>query len=125
MTHGPGIGGWSTVVGIYPNGQVAVPFGSYNGQNSGIPIDGLGTTEFRSYADVLFGFSGTEIQAKTTQGWLTPETLDGLKEFCVKVANAFLTAKAEIESDVEEHEARIRQVLLKAESTNEREREQD
>jgi hypothetical protein len=84
---------------------VAVPFGSYNGQNSGIPIDALGTTEFRSHADELFSFSGTEIQAKTAQGWLSPESLDSLKEFCTKVADAYVGAKAEMDSHSEEYEA--------------------
>jgi hypothetical protein len=26
--RGPGVGGWRTVIGIYPDGRVAVPFGS-------------------------------------------------------------------------------------------------
>jgi hypothetical protein len=103
--HGPGVGGWSTVIGIYPNGQVAVPFGSYKGQNSGIPVDALATTEFRSNADELFGFNGAEVQAKTVQGWFTPEKLDGLKVFCNKVADAYLEAKAEMDSYSEEWEA--------------------
>jgi hypothetical protein len=55
---------------------------------------------------MLFGFNGTEIQARAVQGWFTPETLDGLKEFCNKVADAYLEAKAEMDSYSEGYEAR-------------------
>ena len=105
MTRGPGVGGWSSVIGIYPNGQVAVPFGSYNGQNSGLPISALGTAEFRSKADGLFGFDGTEIQAKTSPGWFTLDRLEGLKEFCKFVADAYLEEKAEMDAYADEYEA--------------------
>jgi hypothetical protein len=105
MTRGPGVGGWSSVIGIYPNGQVAVPFGSYNGQNSGLPISALGTVEFRSRADEFFGFDGTEIQAKTSPGWLTLDRLEGLKDFCTLIAEAYLEEKAVMDAATEEYEA--------------------
>jgi hypothetical protein len=95
MTVGPGKAGYHTVIGVYPNGQVAVPFGSYNGLNSGIAIDALGSPTFRAQANAFFGFKGTEVQARTAPGWLTANNLDALKLFCMKVANAYLAAKDE------------------------------
>lgn len=89
---GPSRAGIRTVVAIYPNGRVMVPFSSYGGQNSGIPIEALTTGTFRSSADVLFGFSGTERLARTKPGWLTRSTVDGLLNFCNKVADAYAEA---------------------------------
>ena len=75
---GPSKSGVRTVVAIYSDGRVLVPFSSYAGQNSGIPIEALTTHEFRAAADQLFGFSGSERQARTAPGWLIPGREDGL-----------------------------------------------
>jgi hypothetical protein len=101
-SRGPGINGWRTVIGFYPNGQVAVPFGAYEGLSGGIAIEALVANEFRSYADALFGFNGTEVQAKTVPGWLTLEKLQDLKKFCTRVAGAFLEARVEYGSSSSE-----------------------
>jgi hypothetical protein len=90
---GPGKSGWHTVVAIYPDGRVLVPFSSYAGGNSGIPIEPLTTDAFRSHADVLFGFTGNEKQARTQAGWLTPATSQSLLDFCIQVADAYSAAK--------------------------------
>lgn len=95
--RGPSTGGVRTVVAIFNDGQIMVPFGSYAGQNSGIPIEPLTTTEFRASADRLFGFNGTEKLAKTQSGWLTVDRVEILLDFCVRVAESYsaaLTSKA-------------------------------
>jgi hypothetical protein len=86
---GPSKSGVRTVVAVYSDGRVLVPFGSYAGQNSGIPIEPLTTPGFRSTADALFGFSGVETMAHTAEGWVTPEKVDALLQFCLNVAGAY------------------------------------
>jgi hypothetical protein len=71
---------------------VLVPFGSYGGQNSGIPIPSLITESFRNQADQLFGFNGDEKQARTSSGWLVPDRSSTLIEFAQKVATAYSEA---------------------------------
>ncbi len=89
---GPSKNGYRTVVAVYTDGRVLVPFSSYAGQNSGIPIEPLVTDEFRSDADELFSFSGSERQARTTSGWLTEATAQPLLAFSRKVATAYSQA---------------------------------
>jgi hypothetical protein len=89
---GPSKKGFRIVVALYPDGSVLVPFGSYNGLNSGIPIEPLVDETFRSTADDLFGFRGSENQAQTAGGWLTPEKADDLLKFCHQVAAAYAVA---------------------------------
>lgn len=89
---GPSRNGYRTVVAVYDDGRVLVPFGSYAGQNSGIPIPALTTREFREQADRLFGFSGSESQARTVTGWLGGSTADQLLQFCREVAAAYTSA---------------------------------
>lgn len=86
---GPSKSGVRTVVAIYSDGRVMVPFGSYAGQNSGIPVQPLTTSDFRANADVLFGFSGTETMARTTEPWLTQDRVEPLLQFCFTVATAY------------------------------------
>ena len=114
MTQGPAVGGWSTVIGVYPNGRVAVPFGAYNGQHSGFPIGELGTPEFRAYADEFFGFDGSEIQARTVPDWLELIKLPGLKEFCEKVADAYLKAKVEYATYAKDHDDYLKETSTEA-----------
>lgn len=90
--RGPSSNGYRTVVALYGDGKVMVPFGSYAGQNSGIPIDSLTTTEFSSGADSLFGFNGSERQARTLPGWVTPVTAPQLLQFCLQIAKAYAVA---------------------------------
>lgn len=90
--EGPSKNGYRTVVALYPHGGVMVPFGSYAGQNSGIPIEALTASEFRARADTLFGFTGSELQARTASGWLTEERADELLRFCRTVASAYRDA---------------------------------
>jgi hypothetical protein len=91
---GPSANGFRTVVALYSNGRVLVPFGSYAGQNSGIPIEALTDEAFRARADVLFGFKGSERQARTASGWLTPDRAEALISFCNEVAAAYHDAFA-------------------------------
>jgi len=91
---GPSVGGIRTVVAIFNDGRVLVPFSSYAGTNSGIPIAPLITSDFRAAADQLFGLSGTEKQARTAPGWLTPERVEPLMAFCLRVAGAYGDALA-------------------------------
>jgi len=89
---GPSMGGIRTVVAVFHDGQVMVPFGSYAGQNSGIPVEPLTTAAFRGEADALFGFNGTEKLAKTSPGWLTAARVVPLMDFCKQVADAYADA---------------------------------
>jgi hypothetical protein len=91
---GPAVSRVRTVIAVYHDGRVMVPFASYEGQNSGIRIDPLTTPEFRSAADALFGFDGSERLARTIPGWLTPERVDSLLTFCFEVAKAYELALA-------------------------------
>ncbi|TDO57379.1 hypothetical protein EV651_111103 [Kribbella sp. VKM Ac-2571] len=92
---GPSAGGIRTVVAVFNDGHVLVPFSAYAGLNSGIPIESLTTPEFRDAADQLFGFNGTEKQARTVPGWLTPERVNPLLTFCSQVADAYKAALAQ------------------------------
>lgn len=96
QAKGPSKNGLRTVVAIYSDGRILVPFSSYAGENSGISIDPLTTNEFRSAADALFGFTGSERQARTTPGWLAPANAHHLLQFCTRVAEAY---KAALESE--------------------------
>lgn len=80
------------MITIYSNGQLSVPFGAYAGQNSGIAIEPLTTEQFRRKADALFGFSGSERQARTAPGWLTPERVGAVVDFGLEVAAAYADA---------------------------------
>jgi hypothetical protein len=89
---GPSSGGVRTVIAVFSDGRVMVPFSAYAGVNSGIPIEALTTSEFRATADRLFGFNGTEKQARTAPGWLTVDRVDSLMHFCQQVAIAYRSA---------------------------------
>lgn len=89
---GPSVNGYRTVVTLYADGRVLVPFNSYAGTNTGIPVDALTTTEFREYANALFGFSPSQMLATTPVGWLRPERVDPLLEYCRRVAEAYRSA---------------------------------
>lgn len=90
--QGPSRSGVRTVVALYADGRVLVPFGAYQGQNSGIPIEDLTDPSFRAEADALFGFNGSETLARTVPGWLTPERVPVLLDFCLRVADAYRAA---------------------------------
>jgi len=92
---GPAKSGRRTVVAIYADGRVLVPVGSYAGQNTGIPILPLTTAEFRSHANRLFGFNGSELQPRTAIGWLTPARAPELLAFSNQVASAYATARTD------------------------------
>lgn len=93
---GPSKSGVRSVVAVYTDGRVLVPFSSYEGMNAGIEIPGLMTPSFRTSADQLFGFSGMERQATTEPGWLTPGRVDELLQFCQKVKDEYATVNAEL-----------------------------
>jgi hypothetical protein len=92
MAQGPSRNGYRTVVAIYSDGKVMVPFHSYAGANSGIPIEALTTEDFRSAADALFGFNGRERLATTAPGWLSPGRVQDLASFCHRVGAAYTEA---------------------------------
>jgi hypothetical protein len=93
--NGPSVSGVRTVVAVYADGRVLVPFSSYAGSNSGIEVAELTTDTFRAEADALFGFQGSERQARTAPGWLRVETLHGLQVFAARVAAAYARAGTE------------------------------
>lgn len=92
LARGPAANGYRVVATIGTAGDVLVPFGSYAGQNSGLPVPPLMTTEFRATADSIFGFRGNKAQARTEDGWLQPERVDEFMLFCRQVAEAYRTA---------------------------------
>lgn len=89
---GPAASGVRTVIAIFNDGRILVPFSSYAGVNSGIEIAALTTPEFRASADLLFDFNGTEKQARTQPGWLCTDRVEPLLAFCFGVANAYKDA---------------------------------
>jgi hypothetical protein len=91
---GPATSGVRTVIAIFNDGRILVPFSSYAGVNSGIEIAALTTSEFRAGADSLFAFNGTEKQARTQPGWLSTDRVEPLVAFCFAVANAYTDALA-------------------------------
>lgn len=91
---GPSKNGYRTVVAVYTDGRVLVPFSSYAGQNSGIAIESLTTPDFRAGANQLFGFSGSELQARTVPGWLNESNVERLLGFSKQVAAAYAEADA-------------------------------
>lgn len=95
MAKGPSVNGLRTVVAAFNDGAVMVPFGSYAGQNSGIAVEALTTDSFRTRANRLFHFAGTEKQARTSAGWLTPESVDALLGFAQEVSTAYEQALQE------------------------------
>lgn len=91
---GPATSGVRTVIALFNDGRILVPFSSYAGVNSGIEIASLTTPEFRASADALFAFNGTEKQARTQPGWLSTDRAEPLLGFCFAVANAYKDALA-------------------------------
>ena len=83
---------WYSFVAVWRKASVLVPFGAYAGVNSGIAIEALANEAFRKRADTLFGFNSSEHQARTAPGWLTPEMVDPLVEFCHQVSAAYAAA---------------------------------
>jgi len=92
QAQGPSASGVRVVITIYSDGSILVPFSSYAGQNTGIPVQRLATAAFRRKADALFGFSGSERQARTPPGWLTPERVDPVVTFSLEIAAAYAEA---------------------------------
>lgn len=68
---GPSVSGWRSVVTIYVDGNVLVPFSAYEGVNSGIGVPELVSDSARATANQRFGFKGTERHARTGTGWLS------------------------------------------------------
>jgi hypothetical protein len=89
---GPAASKIRTVVALYSDGRVLVPFSSYAGSNSGIGIEPLMTEAFRTRANTLFGFKGTELQARTHAAWIQPSIEQQLWGFCAEVASAYAAA---------------------------------
>lgn len=89
---GPSKSGRRTVAVLYTDGHVMVPFHSYAGVNSGIPIDAVTTEEFRANADAIFGFDPSSKIATTVEGWLRPGREEDLLGFCRSVAQAYADA---------------------------------
>ena len=89
---GPARSGARSVLALYPNGQIAVPFGAYRGQNTGIPIQNLSTDKFREHANAVFGLVGTGSNERTEPEWVNPHRCDMVLAFAVEVADAYRDA---------------------------------
>lgn len=90
--RGPATSGIRTVVALYHDGHVMVPYGSYAGLNTGISIEPLTGPAFRGSWDGFFGFAGSEQLAMTTPGFLNETTCDEVLRFCRHVAEAYADA---------------------------------
>jgi hypothetical protein len=88
---GPSTGGFRTVLVLYADGKVMVPFSSYGGQNTGREIPALVTDEFRAAADTLFGFAPGQKHARNDPGWLQPSRVDAVLEFAERVSREYAT----------------------------------
>ena len=83
---GPAAGGWQSVVRIYADGGVAIPFAAYRGKGSGLSIPALTSPPFLEQTRALFGLAPQK--NRTNPGWLTPDRVEKLLEFCDSVADA-------------------------------------
>ena len=92
---GPAAAGIRNVVTIYAAGDVKIPFASYAGSNTGLPIEELSTESFRREADQLFGLADAENRVRTDKGWLNEMTVQPLLEFCLQVADCYRRAQEE------------------------------
>ena len=91
---GPAKSGERSVLALYPNGQVAVPFGAYGGQNTGIPVPDLSSDTFREHAKAVFGLTGTRSTERTVPQWIDPDRSDAVLKFASQVADAYSEALA-------------------------------
>lgn len=90
--NGPSQRGVRVVIVLYADGSVVVPFGSYAGQNTGIPVPGLTTDEFRDHANTLFDFTAGHQYARTQPGWLQPAKVNDILTFAHIVAREYADA---------------------------------
>ncbi len=86
MAVGPAVSGFHSVSRIYSDGSVAVPFAAYRGKRTGLQILALSSPDFIEEARAQFGLDPH--QNRTHPGWLTPDRVDELMEFCDIVAAA-------------------------------------
>lgn len=91
MAAGPAASGLHSVIRVYSDGSVAVPFGAYRGKNTGLPIAALTSTEFIEQTKTMFGL--VQQQQRTAPGWLRTEHVDEVLTFCDRVAEALDAAR--------------------------------
>ncbi len=89
MAPGPAASGARVVITAYPDGKLSVPFGAYEGKNSGRPIFSLATDDFKNAVSAEFGLDRS---GYTSQGWFTPARLDDVLDFCRTVRDAYRVA---------------------------------
>jgi hypothetical protein len=78
--------GGNSVARIYVDGSVAVPFAAYSGKGTGLPIAALTSPHFVEETRALFGLPSHG--NRTDPGWLKPDRVETLLEFCDRVAAA-------------------------------------
>jgi hypothetical protein len=86
MGVGPAAGGLHSVIRIYADGGVAIPFAAYRGKSTGLPIPALTSPPFLEDSRALFGLAPQK--NRTNPGWLRPDRVEKLIEFCDSVAAA-------------------------------------
>lgn len=91
---GPSKRGVRSVLSLYGDGRVMVPFGAYAGQNTGIPIPSLTSAEFRARGSQVFGFDTSASQGRTQPAWLRPDRAEAVLSFALAVADAYEGALA-------------------------------
>lgn len=91
MAVGPAASGLHSVIRLYSDGGVAIPFGAYRGKNTGLPIEALTSTDFVERTKAMFGL--VQEQQRTSPGFLRPDRVDQIIEFCDTVAAALDAAR--------------------------------
>ncbi len=85
---GPAKSGIRSVLGVYPDGRLYVPFAAYRGDNTGIEVPALTNEAFTEAVIAEFGLIGSY----TAPGWFTPEKSSQVQGFCRRVIDAYQAA---------------------------------
>lgn len=91
VAAGPAASGLHSVIRLYSDGSVAVPFGAYGGKSTGLPIAALTSAEFIEQTKTMFGL--VQQQQRTVPGWLRTDRVDEVLGFCDAVAAALDAAR--------------------------------
>lgn len=85
---GPATSGLRSVVTSYPDGRLYVPFGAYQGKNTGIAVASLATDEFAAVTSKELGLTN----GYTRVGWFTEDHVDAVLLLCDTVICAYQEA---------------------------------
>lgn len=89
LAPGPAASGSRSVISAFSDGRLYVPFGAYQGLNSGIAVPPLATDEFRDETTSKFELNKNGYSAA---GWFTPERVPEVTSFADFVIDAYRDA---------------------------------